>query len=181
MRSGMNQDEFFFRMKKKPNLQSIIDNLENFSVDQLNNVDQPLWIREQLMKMKFGKDFKSKKVAAERAASLMQHANVLFDEQLEVRVWTSPTSWLQTFHVDSSKGFQVEIQTNDMFLILLNPVLVLWGQSAIRPDWNSFISNTTSKGKFSKKEYLGMISKSEIVDQGNTNSGFLNSYGVSFK
>jgi len=46
-------DEFLLRMKKKPALQAIIDNLDSYTSDQLQNISgQPLWIRDALVKLK---------------------------------------------------------------------------------------------------------------------------------
>lgn len=54
MRSYKDPAEFFNRMKKKPALQNILDNLDKFTEADLQNVDQPLWIRDQLIKRKKG-------------------------------------------------------------------------------------------------------------------------------
>lgn len=76
LRSNLSQDEFFNRMKKKPALQEILDNLNRYSEGDLANiVGQPKWIRDQLIKRKRGEiDTRSEstKVAeAERIADLM--------------------------------------------------------------------------------------------------------------
>lgn len=55
MRSYMNPDKFFKKMKKKPELQAVIDNISNYSETDINNLTGshfPLWIREQLIGLK---------------------------------------------------------------------------------------------------------------------------------
>lgn len=44
--------EFFKRMKKKPALQAIIDNLDQMTEKDIDNCGQPLWIRKELKKLK---------------------------------------------------------------------------------------------------------------------------------
>jgi hypothetical protein len=51
----MNPDKFFKKMKKKPELQAVIDNISNYSETDINNLTGshfPLWIREQLIGLK---------------------------------------------------------------------------------------------------------------------------------
>ena len=76
MRSYKNPDEFFNRMKKKPALQAILDNLDSYSEDELANIaGQPKWIREQLVKRKKGlvdtRTEAEKQAEAERIADMM--------------------------------------------------------------------------------------------------------------
>ena len=48
MRSFRSKSHFFDNMKKKPALQKILDNLENYSEEEINKLSQPKWIREEL-------------------------------------------------------------------------------------------------------------------------------------
>ncbi len=55
MRSYMNPDKFFKKMKKKPAQQEVIDNIENYTEEQINNLSGshfPQWIKEQLIELK---------------------------------------------------------------------------------------------------------------------------------
>ena len=53
MRSSVyTQSEFFKRMKKKPQLQKILDNLDNMSEEDIDVCRQPAWIKEELKKLK---------------------------------------------------------------------------------------------------------------------------------
>jgi len=55
MRSYLNPDIFFKKMKKKPDLQKVIDNIQHYTDDQINNLSGshfPQWIKEQLLELK---------------------------------------------------------------------------------------------------------------------------------
>ena len=54
MRSYLNKDTFFKKMKKKPELQSVLDNISNFSdeqIDELSGSHFPQWVKDQLKKL----------------------------------------------------------------------------------------------------------------------------------
>lgn len=51
MRSYLNPDKFFSKMKKKPALQAVLDNIENYTdedIDNLSGSHFPQWIKDQL-------------------------------------------------------------------------------------------------------------------------------------
>lgn len=55
MRSFYNPDKFFKKMKKKPAVQKVLDNIEDYSSEQIENMSGPhfpLWIKEQLVELK---------------------------------------------------------------------------------------------------------------------------------
>ncbi len=63
-------------MKKKPALQEILDNLDSYSDEEIENLkDQPKWIREQLLGRKNGtidnRSEAERREAAERLADEM--------------------------------------------------------------------------------------------------------------
>ena len=54
MRSYHNPDKFFQKMKKKPELQAVLDNISNYSdenIDNLSGSHFPQWIKDQLKKL----------------------------------------------------------------------------------------------------------------------------------
>ena len=74
MRSYMNQDKFFKKMKKKPELQAVLDNIANYSEDQINALTGshfPAWIREQLIELKKRNGKTADDVAEEIAAKMI--------------------------------------------------------------------------------------------------------------
>lgn len=48
MRSNRSKNQFFEQMKKKPDLQKILDNIENYTESDIDKISQPKWIKEQL-------------------------------------------------------------------------------------------------------------------------------------
>ena len=51
MRSYLNPDKFFKKMKKKPEQQAVLDNIGNYSdvdIDNLSGPHFPQWIKDQL-------------------------------------------------------------------------------------------------------------------------------------
>jgi len=53
-----NKDSFFDKMKKKPDVQAVLDNLDNYTVEQLSNLNGshfPQWIRDALVRKKEGR------------------------------------------------------------------------------------------------------------------------------
>ena len=51
------KDSFFDKMKKKPAVEAILDNLDNYTVDQIANLQGshfPQWIRDALVRKKEG-------------------------------------------------------------------------------------------------------------------------------
>jgi hypothetical protein len=74
MRSYKNPDIFFKKMKKKPALQAVIDNLEKYSEADINAMvgpHFPAWVREQLIEMKKRNGKTSEDVANEIAAKMI--------------------------------------------------------------------------------------------------------------
>jgi len=55
MRSYLDKDTFFGKMKKKPAVQAVLDNLDNYSKEEINNLQGshfPQWIRDALIRIK---------------------------------------------------------------------------------------------------------------------------------
>lgn len=73
MRSFYNPDKFFKKMKKKPAVQEIVDNIGSYTEEQIENLSGtqfPLWIREQLLELK-KRNGSSAEDEAARIAALM--------------------------------------------------------------------------------------------------------------
>jgi len=69
----MNADKFFKKMKKKPELQAVLDNIGNYSDEDINNLTGthfPMWIKEQLLELR-KRGGKTAEDEAERIAALM--------------------------------------------------------------------------------------------------------------
>lgn len=74
MRSYYNADKFFQKMKKKPELQAVLDNISNYSdndIDNLTGSHFPQWIRDQLKKLNKRGGKTSDEIAQEIAAKMI--------------------------------------------------------------------------------------------------------------
>jgi hypothetical protein len=52
-----NKDSFFNKMKKKPSVQAVLDNLDSYTAEQISNLNGshfPQWIRDALLRKKAG-------------------------------------------------------------------------------------------------------------------------------
>lgn len=55
MRSSKSKDEFFRKMNKKPAQQEVLDNIADYSIEELENLRGnvfPKWVRQALVKIK---------------------------------------------------------------------------------------------------------------------------------
>lgn len=74
MRSYLNKDKFFQKMKKKPELQQVLDNIKNFTDEQINDLSGPhfpQWIKDQLVELKKRNGRTAEDVANEVAAKMI--------------------------------------------------------------------------------------------------------------
>lgn len=72
MRSNKPPREFFAKMKKKPALQKILDNLDDYTSEELENIQgQPLWIRKVLVELK-SRDGLTPELTAIQLAGMME-------------------------------------------------------------------------------------------------------------
>ncbi len=73
-----NKDSFFDKMKKKPDVQIVLNNLDNYTVDQLANLQGshfPQWIRDALVRKKEGSAKGDVIARAEEIARQMNEAS----------------------------------------------------------------------------------------------------------
>ncbi len=70
MRSNKSPENFFSKMKKKPAVQEVIDHIDDYSVEDLENLKGsqfPKWIRKVLVKYKHRNGKTSEKTAMDFA------------------------------------------------------------------------------------------------------------------
>jgi len=73
MRSFYNPDKFFRKMKKKPAQQEVLDNIQNYTVEEIKNLSGPhfpAWIKDELIKYKNRNGNDSEQIANEIAAQM---------------------------------------------------------------------------------------------------------------
>jgi hypothetical protein len=81
MRSFYNPDKFFKKMKKKPELQAVLDNIQLYTDDDIDNLSGshfPQWIKDQLKELT-KRGGKTAEDEAERIAALMTQASKKLD------------------------------------------------------------------------------------------------------
>ena len=69
-----NRDSFFNKMKKKSSVQAVLDNLDNYTSEQLANLEGshfPQWIRDALVRKKEGMSKSDIQSRAEEIAAQM--------------------------------------------------------------------------------------------------------------
>jgi hypothetical protein len=74
MRSYHNKDTFFKKMKKKPELQAVLDSISEYSdqdIDNLVGSHFPQWIKDQLKKLNKRGGKTSDEIAQEIAAKMI--------------------------------------------------------------------------------------------------------------
>lgn len=74
MRSFYNSDKFFQKMKKKPELQAVLDSIAEYSdqdIDNLTGSHFPQWIKDELKKLNKRGGKTSEDIANEIAAKMI--------------------------------------------------------------------------------------------------------------
>lgn len=69
-----NRDSFFNKMKKKPDVQIVLDNLDDYTAEQLSNLEGshfPQWVRDALVRKKEGRSKGDIEARAEEIAARM--------------------------------------------------------------------------------------------------------------
>ena len=73
MRSYKSPENFFSKMKKKPAVQKVIDNIDDYSIEDIENLKGnqfPKWVRKVLVKYKHRDGKTSEEMAANFAADM---------------------------------------------------------------------------------------------------------------
>ncbi len=162
MRSALNQDDFFKKMNKKPPLQKILDSLDDYTAEELENVKgQPLWIRQQLVKLK-NNDGRDSSVTAEQLANMMmanspeQQATPTY----EVRQWLGMDFQMSCGRTGSMK---IEVAYGD-YLIVYDEIVHKIGLSSSigflsQIEWARFLRDAMVIGRMTKPEFSAYVSQ----------------------
>ena len=109
MRSNLPPDEFFERMKKKSALQAILDDLDNYTEEQLSELTgQPLWIREVLVRKKQ----KKHSLTPSQIAAMMNKTSANPEPTGEVFEWGFESGWLRYGNV------QIEVNPGEPIMVI---------------------------------------------------------------
>ena len=162
MRTDKNPDIFFNKMKKKPALQKILDNLDDYTAEELENVKgQPLWIRQQLVKLK-NNDGRDSSVTAEELADMMManSPEPTAAPTYEVRQWLGMDFQMSCGHTGSMK---IEVSYGD-YLIVYDPIVHKVGLSSSigylsSTEWAKFQRDAVIVGRMTKPEFSAYVSQ----------------------
>lgn len=163
MRSQLSKSEFFQKMKKKPALQAILNNLDNHSIEELENIKgQPLWVRQQLVELK-KRDGIDSVTSAEEIANMMEVMPLKMPEKHGVYRWIG-NSWQMPCGMTG--GMKIEIDFGDIFHVELTndfEVLRLRVSSSVGyvvgPEKNRFLRDTEFLGNMTRTEYAAFVSQ----------------------
>lgn len=154
MRSTVhNRPQFFRRMKKKPALQAIIDNILSYTEEQLSEITgQPLWIREELVRMR--RNNGQYLMTPEEIVDAMQGSTPVLEEQTgEVLEWIAETGWLGADN--GRQKFETEIDTGDLLFLVANDRCYS-GDMIIMLDaanHSKLVASAVSKGRMTRSDY----------------------------
>lgn len=121
MRSYKGTSQFFKEMKKKPDLENIIKNIDKYSISEIEKLTQPLWIRKELIKLKSPKDLNGNAInqnVLDYAMSIP--IEIKIDERkYPIRKWQGGT-WNMPYSAirKYSNSSFVEINDDDLVLII---------------------------------------------------------------
>lgn len=153
MRSGLNPNQFFKKMKKKPALQAILDNLDDYTEEDLAEMSgQPLWIRECLVRLKKNNGVHS--LDPSEIADLMTAQHVVEEDRThEWYLWKGEPMFLG--HNNRGISSTLEVDAGDTILILsFEKVMV--NSSVIEVDHRSLaliVQNSQKMGRLTLDSY----------------------------
>ena len=164
--------DFFHAMKKKPALQAILDNLENYTKEELDNIHgQPLWIRKVLVELKEEQlnpppNDEELNARAEAIADAMMAATPQNQEPIKFDVFEySGNDFL--LPCGRTGSMTLEVHAGNYFYIIdcdHNMEKYIIGiDSTIgylkREQWFYFLNNSIFCGKMTKPEYSAFVSQ----------------------
>jgi hypothetical protein len=138
MRSAIHgPDSFLKKMKKKPGLQHIIDNLHNYTEEDIDKLNQPLWIRKELKRnKKLMAGLAAYNIAApdklttrdefanlladlmEKTTTINPTITELYSKVYDVVEWQGSTWQMPHSFTKMGSGSTIDIEYGDLFLLI---------------------------------------------------------------
>lgn len=152
MRSNLPPREFFDKMKKKPALQAILDDLANYTEEQIAELPgQPQWIKDVLIEKKQ----RANTLTPDQIAVLMiknspKHVNEDFVG--EVFEWASEDGWLK------AGGLMTEVREGEPIMVVDEAHCYI-GHSYVRVDHGAkqaIAAEAITHGTKTREEYKEM-------------------------
>lgn len=169
MRSMYSKDELFVAAaRKKPRWQSYLDTLNTLTQTDIDDLNEPIWVREALTVLKKTKGvgqkqrldkFRQQMSEADRLQAERQNS-----EQYEIRLWDGAHDFIRGRTPDGRRQWDVEVRTQEPLLIKDGSTIVISGEfyrltadEMLRVNDNSkFFKEDTMQGYFNyyKETYL---------------------------
>lgn len=166
MRTDKSPEEFFDRMNKKPALQKILDDLESYTSQELENIKgQPLWIRNVLAT-------KRKRIDQGVKYTKENYVATALDDliKIEIRPENDPTYKFQVRQWIGSDWFmpcgingsmKIEIKPNDCLMLdsIRFEAIISSSKGKLNiEDWNFLMQNTSEVGMMTRQEFTEFVS-----------------------
>lgn len=167
MRTDKSPEDFFHKMKKKPALQKILDNIDSYTDTELENMPgQPLWIRKQLVKYR-NRGGSTAQMTAEQIADQMMLSSpsptnpTLYD----VYEWTGST-WKMP--CGRFTRVTIDVEPGDLLMYFnksgFHHVFLSSAQGTLTDQqWNFFCSQARFVDKMHRTQYSKAISDRNSV------------------
>lgn len=157
--------------KKKPRLQALIDNLDDLTENQINELNEALWVKQALLRFKETKGTTQKQRLAQIWANAQAAEEKAYNDRMltyEVRKWNSGSSSIDGMVPGrESVSWVVELKDGEPFLIRTDRMFVISGEfyKLSDNDWakvvagSEFFQNMTLQSYFNyyNETYLNGI------------------------
>lgn len=136
MRTDKSPEDFLLAVaKKKPRLQAYIDNLANMSDTDIENIQEQLWVKKALNKLKYHgsqssrlADLLARTIEAEKLAAQAPK------ETYEVRLWDCESTFIGHSSLYNDNKFQFQIERGDCFMIVESGETLRIGNTVVKTD-----------------------------------------------
>jgi len=161
LRTDKSPEEFFDRTKKKPALQKILDELESYTPEELENIKgQPLWIRKVLVikRKQVDQDIKHDSIPWDEIIKIEVRPENDPTHKFQVRRWIGP-DWFMSCGITGS--MKIEIKPNDYLIINSTTFEASISSSKGKlniADWQFLMQNTNEVGMMTRQEFTEFVS-----------------------
>lgn len=135
MRSSYTKDQMLLAVaKKKPRLQALVDGVASMTLEDIQALSEPLWVKEALdiLRQSGGVGQKERiDQIVQRVAEAEEAAKAIPKPTFEVRLWDAAPEYVGAEYAEHS--WKIQVDTGDVFLLLPDNK-VRFGDSTIPVD-----------------------------------------------
>jgi LPS O-antigen subunit length determinant protein (WzzB/FepE family) len=155
------KDELFIQTaKKKPRLQAYLDNLDSMSEEDIESLNEAIWIRDALkiLKKTNGVGHKDRKIKFmdDLIAAEKERADRAAVETYQVRTWGGDLTFIKGTTIDRRRSWEIEVKHGEPLLFKDKDVVVIAGEFFILSTQEMYRVNDNSKllGEFTLQGYF---------------------------